>query len=303
MTRRRTSELRIGISGWTYPAWRGIFYPRGLSHRRELEYASRQLSSIEINGSFYSLQRPASFARWRDETPERFVFAVKGSRFITHMKKLVGVDTALANFFASGVLRLGPKLGPILWQLPPQLGFDERRVAGFLARLPRTTVEAAELARRHDARLKAGAWTETEADQPIRYAFEVRHESYLVPAFVEMLREHGAALVFADSAGTWPYAEELTADFVYARLHGSQQLYASGYTDSELRWWADRIRTWRAGGWPADAVRVAGAPSPEARKRDVYVYFDNDAKVHAPGDARRLAAMLAADGEGRSADG
>ncbi|HET9984055.1 MAG TPA: DUF72 domain-containing protein [Longimicrobiales bacterium] len=303
MTKQRTSELRIGISGWTYPAWRGIFYPSGLPHRRELEYASRQLSSIEINGSFYSLQRPSSFARWRDETPERFVFAVKGSRFITHMKKLVGVDTALANFFASGVLRLGPKLGPILWQLPPQLGFDARRVADFLARLPRTTVEAAELARRHDARLKAGAWTEAEADQPIRHAFEVRHESYLVPEFVEMLREHGAALVFADSAGTWPYAEELTADFVYVRLHGSEQLYASGYTDSELQWWADRIRTWRAGGWPADAVRVEGAPSPAARKRDVYVYFDNDAKVHAPGDAMRLAAMLASDGKGRSADG
>ncbi|MBX6362656.1 MAG: DUF72 domain-containing protein [Gemmatimonadetes bacterium] len=303
MTGSRGGELRIGTSGWTYPAWRGIFYPPGLPHRQELAYASRRLNSIEINGSFYSLQRPSSFARWREETPERFVFAVKGSRFITHLKKLAGVDTALANFFASGVLRLGPKLGPILWQLPPQLAFDERRVADFLARLPQTTLAAAELARRHDDRLKGRAWTEAESDRPIRHALEVRHESYHVPEFVELLRRHRAALVFADTAGIWPYAEELTADFVYIRLHGSTQLYASGYSDAELRWWARRIQTWRAGGQPRDAVRIEGAPAPQARRRDVYVYFDNDAKVHAPRDAIRLQTMLAARSGARRRDG
>lgn len=286
------AETRVGISGWTYPGWRGIFYPEGLAHRRELEYASRRMNSVEINGSFYSLQTPSSYAKWRDETPPRFVFAVKGGRFITHMKKLNDVEEPLANFFASGVLRLGPKLGPILWQFPQQLGFLEERFERFLELLPRTTEEAAELAKRHGPKLEGRAWTRADAALPLRHAFELRHPAFFGPEFVRLLRRHNAALVFADTAQRWPYAEDLTADFVYVRLHGAEHLYASGYTDAQLDWWAERIRAWRAGAEPPDALRASGEPPPAAAERDVYVYFDNDAKVRAPFDALRLAERL-----------
>jgi uncharacterized protein YecE (DUF72 family) len=286
------AETRVGISGWTYPGWRGIFYPEGLAHRRELDFASRRMSSVEINGSFYSLQTPSSYAKWRDETPPGFVFAVKGGRFITHMKKLNDVEEPLANFFASGVLRLGDKLGPILWQFPQQLGFLEERFERFLELLPRTTGEAAELAKRHGPKLEGRAWTRADADRPLRHAFEMRHPAFFGPGFVRLLRRHGAALVFADTAQRWPYAEDLTADFVYVRLHGAEHLYASGYTDAQLDWWAERIRAWRAGAEPADALRASGEPPPAAAERDVYVYFDNDAKVRAPFDALRLAERL-----------
>lgn len=298
-------KLRIGISGWNYPGWRGVFYPPGLPQRRELEYASRQLSSIELNGSFYSLQTPASYRRWHEQTPPGFVFAVKGSRFITHMKKLADVRVPLANFLASGVLLLREKLGPILWQFPERFAFRgaaPERFADFLALLPRTTTAAAALARAHDARLAGRAWTETDARRPLRHAVEVRHASFLVPEFARLLRAHGVALVFADTAGKWPYAEELTAPFVYLRLHGSRQLYASGYTDEELDWWAARVRAWTGGGAPADSVRIPGSPAPAARPRDAYVFFDNDAKVHAPFDALRLAERLGSkDGRGDTA--
>lgn len=289
-------RLRIGISGWTYPPWRGVFYPEGLAQRRELEYTSRKVNSIEINGSFYSLQRPTSYKKWHDETPPRFLFAVKGGRFITHMKKLKDVERPLANFFASGVLRLEEKLGPILWQFPEMLRYDAERFERFLELLPKTTAAAAELARGHDERLTGRAWTETREDRPIRHAFEVRHDSYFTAEFADLLRRHGAALVFADTAQKWPYAEEVTADFVYLRLHGAEYLYASGYTDEQLDWWARRIAAWRAGGEPADARRLTAAEPPGREGRDVYVYFDNDAKVHAPFDAMRLAERLEAMG-------
>ena len=296
MARRKTESeaTYVGISGWTYPGWRRVFYPEGLAHRRELEYASRKVNSIEINGSFYSLQRPASYAKWHDETPPGFVFAVKGSRFITHMLKLRNVETALPNFFASGVLRLREKLGPILWQFPERFPADLDRFARFLEALPRTSDEAAEIAKRHDQRLEERAWTEAEVSIPLHHAFEIRHPGFLGPDFVALLRAHGAALVFADTAGRWPYAEDLTADFVYVRLHGAEQLYASGYTDEQLDWWAARIREWRRGCQPADAACVSGVAPHPAPARDVYVYFDNDAKVHAPFDAMRLMERLAA---------
>jgi uncharacterized protein YecE (DUF72 family) len=283
---------RIGISGWNYPPWRGEFYPRGLAHRRELSYVAEHLSTVEINGSFYSLQRPSSYAKWHDETPPGFVFAVKGSRFITHMLKLRNVETALPNFFASGVLRLGAKLGPILWQFPERMPADLERFERFLQALPKTSAEAAEIAVNHDHRLDGRAWTEAEADIPLRHAFEIRHPGFLGPEFVALLREHNAALVFADTAGRWPYAEDVTADFVYVRLHGAEQLYASGYTDEQLDWWAARIREWRRGCQPSDATCVAPLTADAPGGRDVYVYFDNDAKVHAPFDAIRLKERL-----------
>ncbi|HEX6746257.1 MAG TPA: DUF72 domain-containing protein [Longimicrobium sp.] len=282
----------VGISGWTYPGWRRVFYPEGLAHRRELEYASRKMDSIEINGSFYSLQRPSSYEKWYDETPPGFVFAVKGSRFITHMLKLRNVETALPNFFASGVLRLREKLGPVLWQFPERMPADLERFARFLEALPKSTDEAAEIARRHDHRLDGRAWTEAEVAMPVRHAFEIRHPGFLGPEFVALLREHNAALVFADTAGRWPYAEDVTADFIYIRLHGAEQLYASGYSDEQLDWWAARIREWRRGCQPADATCVAPRAGDVATGRDVYVYFDNDAKVHAPFDAMRLIERL-----------
>lgn len=294
-------ELRIGVSGWSYGGWRGAFYPPALPRKKELEYISRELDSIEINGSFYSLQRPSSYLRWYEETPQDFRFALKGSRFITHMKKLKGVERPLANFFASGVLALGEKLGPILWQLPPNLRFDEERLAHFLSLLPPDTPAAARLARRHDERLSGRSFLSVKSEQPLRYAFEVRHESYLVPAFAHLLRRHKAALVFADTAGLFPYAEEVTADFVYLRLHGAEQLYASGYSDDELAWWAARIRRWRAGREPADARHITRDVPPGRSGRAVFVYFDNDAAAHAPHDARRLAGMLGAGGKRRAA--
>nr|MBA3274101.1 DUF72 domain-containing protein [Chthoniobacterales bacterium] len=229
-----TTDLRIGISGWTYPPWRGVFYPKGLAQHRELEFASRVHSSIEINGSFYSLQRPSSYESWYGETPEGFIFSVKGPRFITHMKKLRDVQTPLANFFGSGVLALREKLGPILWQFPPNFGWDEQRFRDFFEMLPRSTVEAAELARLHDAKLKYGSYLKTDADRRLRYVVEIRHPTFLVPAFFDLLRHFNIAFVFADTAGKWPYAEDLTADFAYIRLHGAEQLYVSGYSDAEL---------------------------------------------------------------------
>lgn len=287
------TALHIGISGWTYPPWRGVFYPKKLSQQLELQYASRQHNTIEINGSFYSLQRPSSYERWYEETPPGFVFSVKGARFITHMKKLREVETPLANFFASGVLSLREKLGPILWQFPPNFGWNEERFRKFFELLPRTTEEAAELAKLHDDKLKHGAWTKTDASRPLRYAVEIRHPTFLVPEFFALLREHRIAFVYADTAGKWPYVEDLTADFVYIRLHGSEQLYVSGYSDQELDSWAARIKLWSRGKQAADARLVTKAKV-KTGPRDVYVYFDNDAKVHAPFDAKKLAARLTA---------
>jgi len=263
--------VRIGTSGWRYPPWRATFYPKGLPQRRELEYLSRRVSSIEINGSFYSLQRPEYYRAWAAQTPEDFVFAVKGARFVTHLKQLRDVRVPVANFLASGMLALGAKLGPLLWQLPPRMRFDVGRLTEFLALLPRTTATAAVLAAEHDERLDGRALTEPDVDRPLRHALEVRHESFRDSAFVELLRAHDVALVVADSAGTWPYFEETTAGFAYVRLHGADELYTSGYTADALDAWAAKVRTWRAAG------------------RDVFVYFDNDAKVHAPRDAIALA--------------
>ncbi len=265
------SHAYVGISGYINPNWRGVFYPRGLPARRELEYASRQFNSIELNGTFYSLKSPAVFSRWYDQTPDDFLFAIKGSRFITHMLKLNGIETALSNFFASGILELGSKTGPFLWQFPATWSFDAGRVERFLAMLPQSTEDAEVIAREHDQRLKRGATISAKERVSYRHAFEIRHPSWFCQEFYDLLRAYDAALVLSDSAGKFPYAEEITADFVYVRLHGSQQLFVSGYTDQELESWAKRIRDW------------------SRRGLDAYIYFDNDAKVYAPRDARNLA--------------
>jgi uncharacterized protein YecE (DUF72 family) len=285
-------KQRVGISGWRYGPWRGVFYPKGLQQRRELEYASRQMNSIEINGTFYSLQRPASFRKWYDETPDGFIFAVKGPRYLTHMKKLNDIRQPLANFFASGVLILGRKLGPILWQFPPWLPFDRERLSDFLKLLPRNSKKAGEFALEHQLKKDDWIWTEAVADTKLRYAFEPRHPSFFVPEFVELLRKHNAALVFADTAGKWPYFEDLTSDFVYCRLHGSRELYASGYTPEELDRWAAKIGKWKLGEQPRGARLISKKPYKTGRPRDIFAYFDNDIKVHAPFDAISLAERL-----------
>jgi uncharacterized protein YecE (DUF72 family) len=285
-------QLRIGISGWTYGPWRGTFYPADLTHKRELEYASRRMNSIEINGTFYSMQRPESCKRWYEQTPEDFVFAVKGSRFITHMKKLRDVETATANFFAQGILHLREKLGPILWQFGPNLGFDEERFDAFFRLLPRDTKSAAALARRHDARLKGRSYTRAAVDRKLRYAVEVRHDSFKTERFIKLLRRHRIALCVADTAGKWPFMEDVTADFVYVRLHGEEELYVSGYDDASLERWAERIRAWRTGQQVRGAQCITCNDPPKRKSRDVYVYFDNDAKVRAPFDAMSLMRKL-----------
>ncbi len=260
----------IGISGYDYKGWRGRFYPDDLPVRRWLEYASRRFNSIELNGTFYSLKSPAAFERWIEDVPRDFIFAIKGGRFITHNLKLRNAEASLGNFFASGVLALGRMTGPFLWQLPATYRFDAERVDAFLRLLPRSSREGEDVARQHDHRLRRGALLEASARVRYRHAFEVRHPSYFHDEFYALLREHRIAFVVADTAGKFPSAEEVTADFVYVRLHGSRQLYASGYTDEELDEWARRIARWRR------------------TRRDVYVYFDNDAQVHAPFDAMRL---------------
>ncbi len=276
---------RVGTSGWLYPHWRGKFYPRKLPHRLELAYLAERLATVEVNGTFYSLTRPESCTAWRNSVPHGFVFAVKGSRYITHMLKLRNFDHPLANFFASGLLLLGASLGPILWQLPPQLPWDEARARAFFDALPRDVAAAERWARKHDQRTtgRAALRAPDGRESRIRHAIEIRHPSWLSDAALGVLREMNIALVAADTAGRHPLAFERTADFSYARLHGATSLYASRYTDRELDGWAARIEGWTATG------------------DDVYVYFDNDAEGHAPHDALRLAARLAGDAPAISA--
>lgn len=284
------SDVRVGISGWTYKPWRGAFYPPGLPQDRELAYAASIFRSIEINGTFYSMQRPDSFAQWADDTPDDFVFAVKGSRYLTHMLKLRDVEAPLGNFFASGVLRLGAKLGPILWQFPPSFPFNAEKLEAFFALLPRDTDEATECGRRHDNRLKARAWLRSDRRRPIRHAMEIRHESFRDPAFIELLRKHGVALVCADTV-EWPLLMDVTSDFVYVRLHGSTELYKSAYSRPALKRWAARIAAWRDGQPMTDGYFI-DAKQPKRRPRDVFVYFDNTDKLQAPKDALSLMRLL-----------
>jgi uncharacterized protein YecE (DUF72 family) len=267
---------RVGISGWRYAGWRGKFYPQGLPQRRELEHVAERLATVEVNGSFYSLQRPSSWRSWAEQVPPDFVFAVKGPRFITHMKKLAGVEAPLGTFLASGVLSLGERLGPMLWQLPPHLGFDPDRLSAFFDLLPRSTGQAAAYAaEHHDAgKLKEPADTTTPVDQPLRHVVEARHGSFRTPEFCELLRAHDIGMVVADSAGTWPMFDEVTSEVAYVRLHGDEELYTSGYSAQALDHWAQKVRAW------------------ESQGLDVFVYFDNDAKVHAPFDALALQERL-----------
>ena len=266
----RSGRVFVGTSGYDYPGWRGRFYPRELPRRKWLAYASARFDSIELNGTFYSLKSPDVFRRWVAETPRAgFVFAVKGSRFITHNLKLRRAEPALANLYASGILALGRKTGPFLWQLPDTYRFDPERIRTFARLLPRSSTEAEGLARGHDQRV-GEPLVEAAARVRYRHAVEVRHPSYFHPEFFDLLRGEGLGYVIADTAGRWTLAEEVTASFVYVRLHGSRILYGSDYTDEELGSWEARVRRWSGEG------------------RDVYVYFDNDRHAYAAHDATEL---------------
>ncbi len=297
-------KIRIGISGWRYVPWRGVFYPPKLPHRQELTFAASQFPTIELNGSFYSLQRPSHYEQWAAATPPGFVFAIKGSRFITHMRKLREIRTALANFFASGILKLDSKLGPLLWQFAPSFRFNPDLLDEFFSLLPRTTDAAASLACEHDPWMMGRVCLECAHSRPIRHAIEIRHESFIDPEFIRLLRRHKIALVCADTV-EWPRLLDVTADFLYLRLHGSEELYASGYDDIALDVWAERIAAWAHGHEPRESwkeghapdparshvpegIYASSTPAPKRARRDLCVYFDNDAKVRAPFDAKSL---------------
>jgi uncharacterized protein YecE (DUF72 family) len=262
------AKIRIGVSGWSYDRWRGDFYPPELPRKQWLRWISRRFPTLEANGSFYSLQTPSTYRHWYDETPRGHRMAVKGSRFITHNKKLGDVRSALANFLASGVLALEEKLGPILWQLSSSQRFDRDRLESFLELLPRDGRAAEQLAAEHDGRV-AEPLIRIERNHRIRHVIEARHVSFFEPEAVEVLRRGRVALAVSH-AGRWPSCEEVTAGFTYVRLHGAPETYVSGYSDDQLDGWARKVRTW-------------------AERGDVYVYFDNDARGHAPHDAERLA--------------
>ena len=288
----RTGIVRIGISGWTYPPWRGVFFPKKLTHNRELEYAANTFRTLEINGTFYSLQRSSSYQAWAERTPEDFVFSVKASRYITHLRRLKEIEVPLANFFASGILKLGPKLGPILWQFPPSFKYSPKLMEDFLKLLPRDTEDAVKLGKRHDHTVEGRSFVETDRNRPLRHAIEIRHASFVVPEFIALLRKHQVALVCADAV-EWPRLMDVTTDFLYCRLHGSEVLYASGYGEKAIEEWAQRVVAWATGGESKDGDFASNKKVTRQKKRDVFVYFDNDAKVRAPRDAKKLQARLA----------
>ena len=268
---RRRGSAYTGTSGWAYKEWRGKFYPRGLRQVDELAYTAEHLATVEMNSPFYRLQTPRLYEQWRNQVPAAFPLAVKGWRGVTHFKKLRDAEGAIGQFFGSGVLELGESLGPVLWQLPPSLGFDASVLEGFLGALPKTLGDAAGLAETPPgipSRLR---------DQPIRYAVEPRNASFEATEAIEILSRHNAALVMADSAGKHPFFDHVTADFTYVRLHGSPRIYYSNYSEADLEEWAARLR-----------------PMLEAG-RDCYVYFDNTAAGHAPTNALALEHLLGAD--------
>lgn len=283
--------VRIGISGWNYPPWRGVFFPKKLPQKSELEYAASIFRTIEINCSFYSLQRPSSFQSWADRTPQEFMFSVKGPRYITHMLRLRNVEAPLANFFASGILKLGAKLGPILWQFPANFKYSHELIESFLKLLPASSEEALELGKKHDGKVEGRSFLEIDRNRPLRHAMEIRHLSFVVPEFIAQLRKHKIALVCADTV-EWPLLMDVTSDFVYCRLHGSRVLYSSGYSNAAIEAWAARVAVWSKGGESSDGDYASTKRAKKCARRDVFVYFDNDAKVRAPRDAKRLQARM-----------
>jgi uncharacterized protein YecE (DUF72 family) len=269
MTKGAATGIRVGIGGWTFEPWRGTFYPPDLAQKRELEYASRHLTSIEINGTYYGSQKPESFIRWREETPDGFVFSLKAPRFATSRKVLAEAGSSIERFFASGVTELGEKLGPINWQFPPTKQYDPEDFGAFLKLLP------------------------PELDgHVIRHVVEVRHASFAVPGFIAQARAHSVAIVLTDKDG-FPHIHDVTADFVYARLQRSSEDVETGYAPKALDAWAKRARAWSEGGAPGDLATLAEAP--KQAPRDVFIYMINGFKPKAPFAAMALIKRLAGD--------
>ncbi len=264
----RPGPIRVGTGGWTYAPWRDNFYPAGLPHSQELAYASRQLSAIEVNGTYYSSFKPASFAKWHDETPEDFVFSLKASRFATNRRVLAEAGESITRFVGSGISELGAKLGPIVWQFMPTKVFEAGDFEAFLALLPQQVDGLA-----------------------LRHVLDVRHPSFLSPAFLQLARRYHCATVFCD-APDFPSLADLTADFVYARLMCSEASRQTGYAPQALDGWADKAHTWAAGGEPANLPRVAAPVKGKAGARDVFVFFINGAKERAPAAATALLQRL-----------
>ena len=261
------AQIRVGIGGWTYEPWRGTFFPDKLPQTKELEYASRQLTTIEVNGTYYRTQQPKTFAKWVEETPDDFVFAVKALRFCTNRKVLAEAGESVGKFIDSGLTELGDKLGPILWQFMPTKKFDAEDFGAFLDLLP-----------------------DEKDGHRLRHALEVRHDSFRTPEFVALARKRGAAIVFADSA-TYPTLADITADFVYARLEDAKEKVETGYTAAELDRWADVAKTWAEGGAP-EGLDYVDPAKPEKTPRDAFVYMINGAKVRAPAAAKALLERL-----------
>lgn len=280
-----SGSIRTGIAGWVFAPWRGEFYPPGLKRTQELAYASERLGAIEINATFRALQKPASFRNWASQTPDGFVFSIKGPQLVTHIRRLKDVETPLANFFASGPLALGERLGPFVWQLPPNLSYDAGRMEEFLTLLPSTPADAAAFAGRHEDWMTEAA-TGVEGIKTIRHAIEVRHESFADPDFIAQMRRHNVALVTADTA-EWPTLD-VTADFVYCRLQGAPG--REHYEEADLDRWASRLAAW-SGGRPMTDGRFV-APLPEEKPRDVFAFFVSTDKVHAPANAMAVARRL-----------
>jgi uncharacterized protein YecE (DUF72 family) len=267
---KKAGNIRVGIGGWTFAPWRGVFYPEGLTHARELEYAASKLTSIEINGTFYRTQSAATFRKWASETPEDFVFSVKAVRFTTHRRVLAEAGESIQHFLNSGLLELGDRLGPLLWQFAPTKKFDPADFTSFLELLP-----------------------EKHGGRALRHVVEVRHASFLDPAFVALLRKFNIATVYSDHA-TYPAIADLTADFVYARLQKGEDSIPTAYPPAALTKWSERARTWAGGGAPDDLSRVDAEHKAKAQPRDVFLYVIHEGKVRAPAAAMALIEKVSA---------
>jgi uncharacterized protein YecE (DUF72 family) len=265
---RRAGHIFVGIGGWTFEPWRGVFYPKGLPHAKELAYAAEHLTSIEINGTFYRTQTPASFRKWASEVPDGFVFSVKGPRYATNRRVLAEAGDSISRFLDSGVLELGDRLGPLLWQFAPTKKFDAADFGAFLERLPATF-----------------------GGRQLRHVVEVRHASFCAPDFVDLLRQFGIAVVYADHQ-TYPAIADLTADFVYARLQKGNDTISTAYPAGVIGAWGERARLWARGGEPDDLPHIAADQPSKAMPRDIFMYFIHEGKVRAPAAAMALIASL-----------
>jgi uncharacterized protein YecE (DUF72 family) len=263
----KAGKIHIGIGGWTFAPWRGVFYPEKLTQAKELSYAASKLTSIEINGTYYGSQKPESFARWRDETPEGFDLALKGSRFCTNRRVLAEAGDSIKRFYDSGVLELTDRLGPVLWQFAPTKKFDEADFGAFLELLPRKL-----------------------EGRSLRHVVEVRHDSFQTPAFIALLRQHEVPVVYAEH-GKYPAIADLASDFVYIRLQTGKDTVKTAYPPKELDEWAERLTLWAKGGEPDDLNRVETKPA-KKQPRDVFAYVIHEGKIRAPAGAMELIARV-----------